>query len=111
MGSPADARMRERFWRPVMVPLDLKLLHGPVRGEVTLPRRLYWSGDMTFDLNDAYWRGRLLEIVLREALRVDDVEEYVDDAELRRQWGELRLPPYVREAWEAAHPDLAACRA
>lgn len=111
MSRPSDAGIRQRFRRPVMVPRDLKLLHGPIRGEVTLPRRLYWSGDLTFDLDDAYWRGRLLEIVLREALRVGDVEEYVDAAELRRQWGELRLPPYVREAWEAAHPELVACRA
>ena len=93
-----------------MVPLDL-LLHGPIRGKVTLLRRLYWAGDMTFDLDAAYWRGRLLEIVLREVLRVDDVEEYVDAGELRRQWGELRIPPYVREAWEAAHPELTAFRA
>lgn len=111
MSSLADAVSRERFQRPVLVPRDLKLLHGPVRGEVTLPRRLYWSGDLTFDLDDAYWRGRWLEIVLREALRIDDVEEYVDAGELRRQWSRLRLPPYVREAWEAAHPELAACRA
>ena len=111
MRDAAFAGARECFGRPVAVPEGLERLHGRVSGELTLPRRLYWSGDMTFDLDDAYWRGRLLEIVLREALRIDDVEEYVDAGELRRQWGELRLPPYVREAWEAAHPELAACRA
>ena len=111
MSGPASAGSGARFARFVVVPEDLKRLHGPVQGAVTLPSRLYWSGSMVLNLDDEYWRVRLLEIVLRVALRIEDVEEFVNEGELRRRWGELRLPAYVRKAWEDAHPDLAAGRA
>ncbi len=52
----------------------------------------------------------MIRIVLREARHQDDLIEYVDRDALVRLWGSLGLPTYIRRAWEAKFPVLAAAR-
>jgi hypothetical protein len=86
--------------RPVAVPADLD--HGSAlkaHGRVQLPLHIRWSGPpVTYDLDDRADRARVYEQVLREGTE-DDIRFYVDEDHLLEVWGELVLPPPVREAW------------
>ena len=53
---------------------------------------------MAYDLERLADRLRVYEQVLREGTE-DDVRFYVDVTELQEVFGDLVLPPYVREAW------------
>ena len=76
---------------------------------VELPHRMVWQERQhrRFDLDDAYQLCRVYEIVLREAIRFDELRTWIEVATLRRIWPELYLPRGVRQAWEQRHPDLA----
>ena len=60
---------------------------------------------------DPFDRKRVYEIVLREAVGVDELTTWLDAATLRRLWPELYLPRGVRRAWELRFPDLAGRQA
>jgi hypothetical protein len=83
-------------------------LRGPSGGVVELPHRLVWQAPRhgRFDLDDPYQLCRLYEIVLREAIRLDELRAWLDAATLRRIWPDLYLPRGVRAAWEERHPEL-----
>ena len=88
---------------------DLANLRGPVRGAVTLPLWLYWSGPSpAFDLDEPFMRRWLYQIVLREAASAQDLTTYLDGGTLIELWPELYLPRGVRQAWEELHPVLRA---
>jgi hypothetical protein len=90
---------------------DLTVLHGPTDGVVELPHRLLWRPDRSVDLGQL-WQVRLMyEAVLTEAVRVDELCEWLDTATLMRVWGELYLRRGVRRAWEERHPVLRGLRA
>jgi hypothetical protein len=89
---------------------SLDELRGPTDGVVELPRRLLWQPDRQINLDDAWQRKRMYEIVLREAIRVAELCAWLDGATLRTMWPELYLPRGVRQAWEDRHPELAALR-
>jgi hypothetical protein len=76
---------------------------------VELPHRLVWQSPVLrrFDLDDPYQRCRLYEIVLREAIRFDELRAWIDGPTLREVWPDLYLPRGVRQAWEERHPELA----
>jgi predicted RNA-binding protein len=48
--------------------------------------------------------------VLREAIRVGELRDYLDGPTLVRVWSQLNLPRAVRAAWEARHPRLRHAR-
>ncbi len=102
------SRYRSRPGRVALVVDSLAELRGPTSGTVELPHRLVWQAPelRRFDLEDPYQRGRLYEIVLREAIRLDELRDWLDAAVLREVWPELYLPRGVRRAWEDRHSEL-----
>jgi hypothetical protein len=85
---------------------DLTALHGPVSGIVELPHRLLWRPDRRVDLDRPWQLATMYETVLTEAVRVDELCDWLDGATLTRVWGTLYLPRGVRRAWEDRHPIL-----
>jgi hypothetical protein len=106
--ATAIPQARPRYaLRPVVVAANLADLHGPTDGLVELPQRLFWSGcDRVFDLRDADQMMEMYEAVFDAARCEADIAEHVDGETLVRLWPGLALPPRVRRAWEAAHPEL-----
>jgi hypothetical protein len=91
----------------------LEELHGPTNGVVELPHRLIWQAKALrrFNLDDRYERGRMYEVVLREAARLDELRTWIDAKSLVVLWPDLYLPRGVRRAWEERHPALTRSRA
>jgi hypothetical protein len=89
--------------RPVLVAGTLGELTGPAHGLVRLPLRLWWNPVRTFDLDEPTMLLWMYENVLREAVRVDELRDYLHGPTLVRIWPELNLPRGVRAAWEARH--------
>jgi hypothetical protein len=104
----AAAGLTSRPGRLALVAPELARLHGPTSGWVQLPHRLVWlpPQDRRFNLDDAYDLLRLYEIVLREAVQLEELASWLDAATLHRLWPELYLPRGVRRAWELRHPGL-----
>ncbi|ASW57697.1 hypothetical protein CIK06_14305 [Plantactinospora sp. KBS50] len=103
-------RWQSRPGRMALVAPTLGELCGPVHGTVELPHRMVWQpvALRRFDLDDPYQRCRAYEIVLREAVRFEELRSLLAGALLRWVWPDLYLPPGVRRAWEDHHPELAA---
>lgn len=93
--------------RAVYVVDDLTFLAGPQTGTVTLPLRLDWTPAADYDLGSAARVRTLYVTVLREAQSTDDLITYLNRELLIRLWPTLRVPPFVRQAWETAHPELS----
>jgi hypothetical protein len=108
----AARRHQSRPGRLALVAASLDELQGPTGGIVELPHRLIWQAPpmRRFNLDDLYQQRRVYEIVLREAVRVDEMRTWLDGPTLHRLWPELYLPRGVRRAWEERHPDLARLR-
>jgi hypothetical protein len=94
--------------RVVVVVDDLADLRGPLTGEHRLPRHLDSSARHLYDFGDPKWRELAYRTVLMEAGIVTDVADWLDRDVLLALWSELYLPPFVREAWQRRHPELAA---
>jgi len=109
----AAAGLTSRPGRLALVAADLAQLHGPTNGWVELPHRLVWlpAEDRRFNLDDAFDLMHMYEIVLREAVQVDELTTWLDAATLQRLWPELYLPRGVRRAWQLRHPDLGRLQA
>lgn len=94
---------RPGWVRDAPVPRALEELKGSLRGSVSLPPRLFWSGPdpraVRWDLADAARRRDLYEIVLVEG-SLDDIRAMVNAAELVRLWERMYVPPWVRAAWQ-----------
>lgn len=98
--------------RRAIVVTDLADLRGPAHGTVTLPLRLYWSGDSpVFDLDEPDLCRWLYEIVLREAAQPAELATFLNGDVLVSLWRDLHLPRGVRSAWEEHHPVLRAAAA
>src|SRR5262249_32125520 len=69
------------------------------------PRRLLWQPNRELNL-DAWQRRWMYEVVLREAIRTDELRTWLDGSTLRQLWPDLHLPHGVRRAWEDHHPEL-----
>src|SRR5689334_14993804 len=92
--------------RPPVVVGSLGELAGPAAGTVTLPQRLMWCPDRTFDLgrpDELLW---MYENVLREAAAPEELRRWINGRLLLRLWPVLNLPRAVRVAWEARHARL-----
>ncbi|MFC6021255.1 hypothetical protein ACFP2T_34410 [Plantactinospora solaniradicis] len=92
--------------RPAVVTPTVAELVGPTHGTVTLPLRLMWGPDRSFDLDDPDQLLWMYENVLRETTRSEDLRRFVNAGILRRVWSMLNLPRGVRAAWERRHPSL-----
>ncbi|WP_430782294.1 hypothetical protein [Actinoplanes sp. G11-F43] len=103
-------RLAARPGRAALVIDDLAELRGPTAGVVQLPHRMLWlpPADRCFDLADDYDRPRMYEIVLREAVRFDELRTLLHTRLLTTVWPDLLLPRGVRTAWQQRHPLLAA---
>jgi len=104
-GAPSGSRYADQ--RPYVVSDHLADLQGPVSGQITLSRRLDWSGRAQYDLGNTRRLASMYETVLREATTIDDLTEWLDGPTLVRLWAGLVLPPQVRQLWESKHPVLA----
>jgi len=94
--------------RPYTVPETLEELTGPTTGVVELPQRLDWSEQGRYDLSHPRELGLMYEVVLREAMRVEDLRTYLHGPTLRRVWPSLYLPREVRALWESRFAILRA---
>jgi hypothetical protein len=92
--------------RPALVAETLDELRGPEDGVVELPQRLMWNRSRRFDLNDHDLLLWMYENILREAIRHDELRQWLNGRILVEVWPELNLPRGVRRAWEAQHPEL-----
>jgi hypothetical protein len=92
--------------RPAYVVEDLSDLHGPTSGTVVLPVHIDWTPAREYDLAIRRRIQTMYETVLRSAPTEKDVLTYLDRDLLVSLWSSLRLPDYVRVAWERQHPEL-----
>jgi len=106
--APAGSRYADQ--RPYVVADNLDDLRGPVSGVVQLDRRLHWSGQLGYDLDNPRRLASMYETVLREAAAPADLARWLDGSTLVRLWPDLVLPPQVRLLWESRFGMLAAAR-
>ena len=100
--APYDQR------RPWTVPDSLDELTGPTGGVVELPNHLDWSEQRRYDLSDPAQLGLMYEVVIREAMTVEDLRRYLHGPTLRSIWRRIFLPRPVRALWESRLPGLRA---
>ncbi|MEV0005114.1 hypothetical protein AB0H28_22905 [Micromonospora sp. NPDC050980] len=93
--------------RHFIVPASLAELRGPTSGVVTLDRRLDWSGDASYHLEDLGDLQVMYQTVLNQATTAADLRRWLDGDTLRRLWPELWLPARLRALWQARFPELA----
>lgn len=106
LGAPPGSRYVDQ--RHYVVAARLADLRGPVRGVVVLDRWLDWSGDSTYDLDDAGDLQLVYQTVLNQATMVEDLCRWLDGDTLRRLWPSLWLPARLRALWQSRVPELAA---
>ena len=94
--------------RRVVTAPRLADLHGPASGVIELPHRLLWQSDRHVDLDNPALLRWAYQIVLREAVTVEELRTWLDGETLIRVWPDLYLPRWVRRAWQEQHPELAA---
>lgn len=104
-GAPPGSRYADQ--RHYVVAARLSDLRGPVRGVVRLDRRLDWSGDSTYDLDDPGDLQLMYQTVLNQATAVGDLHRWLDGDTLLRLWPSLWLPARLRTLWQARIPELA----
>jgi hypothetical protein len=98
--------------RRAIVVTDLASLHGPDRGTVVLPLRLYWSpSGRRWNLSHRDIVRAMYETVLQEAVSAEELTSYLNADLLIAVWPEMFLPKGVRRAWEEHHPVLRAAAA
>lgn len=103
----AKSRVLYSEHRPYTVADSLDELVGPTTGRVELPSRLGWSEQGTYNLDEPRELNLMYEVVLREAMDVQDLRRYLDGPMLRAVWRRLFLPQRVRDLWERRFPELA----
>ncbi|MFG1650470.1 hypothetical protein ACGFIE_11105 [Micromonospora sp. NPDC049275] len=104
-GAPSGSRYVDQ--RHFVVAESLSGLRGPVRGVVTLDRWLDWSGDSTYDLDDAGDLQLMYQTVLNQAGSAADLNRWLHGPTLRHLWPSLWLPARLRALWLARFPELA----
>jgi hypothetical protein len=98
--------------RRAVVAASLADLHGPVSGKVTLPLRLFWSPEgRVWNLDKPEILQAMYEAVLEEAIRAEELTEWLNGERLVSVWRDLYLPRGLRRAWEERHPQLRAAAA
>jgi hypothetical protein len=90
--------------RHYVVAARLSDLRGLVSGPVTLDGWLDWSGDRTYDVDDAGDLHLMYQTVLTQATTEADLCRWLDGDTLRRMWPSLWLPAPLRAMWGRASP-------
>lgn|SRR5215470_5765164 len=103
-GAPPGSRYVDQ--RHYVVAASLADLRGPVGGKVALDRWLDWSGDSTYDLDEAGDLQLIYQTVLNQASTVADLCRWLDGDTLCRLWPSLWLPARLRALWQARFPEL-----
>lgn len=103
-GAPPGSQYVDQ--RHYVIPDSLTDLRGPVGGTVTLDRWLDWSGDSTYDLDDAGDLQLMYQTVLNQAASVADLCRWLDRDMLLRLWPSLWLPARLRALWQERFPEL-----
>ena len=111
MTAQTPSRPLGRALRTVVVPEKLDALHGPLTGRYQLPHHLDASARHRYDFADEQWRELAYRTVLMEAGTEAALTDWLDKNALFAVWPQLYLPPWVRQAWERRHPQLARARA
>ena len=101
--------LREQYAK--RLPSRLQDLAGPTRGSIDLPLHVAWSGRRSYDVGQPRPRMSLYRTVLAEG-QCQDLVAFLNRDLLLGQWPVLRtlISRPLREAWEAAFPELAATR-
>lgn len=100
--------LRREHTRPFFLPDTTESFRGRETGTVTLPLHLDWSRSNTYLLDDSRRVVTLYGTVIRESACEDDLYEYLNWGVLVREWENLRLPSYIRRAWEQVYPELVS---
>ena len=87
-----DSRVRYAEIRPYTVPERLEELAGPAAGVVVLPTVLDWTPKRVYDLSDDVDLRMLYETVIREAMHVEELRQFLDPVLLSAVWQRLWLP-------------------
>lgn len=95
--------------KPFFVSESIAQLTGPSVGSVELPLSIDWTPSNTFDLSNPMRVRTMYAKVLMEAPDEQSISKFVNGNLLIREWTRLRLPSYVRSAWEQKHPELRQC--
>ncbi|MGH3564224.1 MAG: hypothetical protein ACRDTN_21220 [Mycobacterium sp.] len=103
---PGEPRSVEHT-RPAYVVDDLSELRGPISGTVTLPVHVDWTPARSYDMASPRRVQTMYETVLRSASSEGDLVAYLDRDLLVNIWCSLRLPDYIRSAWESRHSELS----
>jgi hypothetical protein len=106
--APSGSRYADQ--RHYAVPAALADLRGPRGGAITLDRSLDWSGDATYDLDDAGDLQLMYQTVLNQAATAEDLSRWLDGDLLRRLWPDLWLPARLRALWQSRFPELTPSR-
>ena len=91
-------------FQPVVVPVDLDTLQGPLEGVVRLPSHIDTSARARYDLADPRRREMLYAVVILEAWKDEDFAAWLNRDALIDSWPRLSLPRPVRAKWEALSP-------
>jgi hypothetical protein len=107
--TAAGTNEPRRIRRAVEIPA-LGDLRGPREGTLSVPRRLYWSGDErcgTVDLSDENEVALAYESILDAARFTGEFTEYLNAELLARVWPTIGVDRARRRAWESRNPSLA----
>jgi len=103
----AARRYEARPGRAAVVAADLADLRGPASGRVTLPLRLFWSpAGRSWNLDEPALAQEMYEHILGQAIREQELTEWLSRDLLIAVWPQLYLPKGIRRAWEERHPSL-----
>lgn len=100
-------RVRFRDVKPYATVDALGALAGPLVGEVSVPRHLFWSGTQrAFDVADPADRLELYGALLANGT-AEDIAAYVNKDRLMESWPMLPIDPHVVQLWSDRFPELA----
>jgi hypothetical protein len=105
--APARPRPAAGVTRRPVTALTLAELHG---GTAEPPRRLWWSGSPTVDLDDLGQAAVFYESAL-DAGSPADLADWLNADLLTALWPSLGMSRARQAAWEGANPQLAALTA
>jgi len=92
--------------KPFYVIDDLSQLNGLASGIIHLPLLIDWSPSSGYDLSQIPRVRTMYSHVLREAKSEHDLARYLNLPLLRAVWADLRIPAFIREAWEQQHQEI-----
>jgi len=90
----------------VFVMETLDEMCGSTSGVITLPVQINWTPRNTHDLSKPNDLRAMYECVLTEARSSEEFNRFLNKKILISLWSQMRLPKYIKEAWEAYNPEL-----